>query len=144
MSHIDGTVLFGQRLLRAVLSEVEHPDVAATAICAHEFGHIVQFKRDLLPILSAGQRTVKRTELHADFLAGFFAGRRKLQKRNYPAAVFAQKQYSSGDPHVDNPDHHGRPEERAAAIVRGFETAYVDRRPLADAVQIGLRYVGAA
>src|SRR5258708_4381311 len=31
--------------------------------------------------------------------------------------------------------------ERAAAIVRGFEVAYRERRNLSDAVQIGVNYV---
>jgi predicted metalloprotease len=40
----------------------DHPDVAVTAICAHEYGHILQFKRGLIPRLQAGQTTVKRAE----------------------------------------------------------------------------------
>jgi hypothetical protein len=38
-------------------------------------------------------------------------------------------------PHVDHS------EKRAAAIVRGFEVAYRERRNLSDAVQIGVNYV---
>jgi hypothetical protein len=33
------------------------------------------------------------------------------------------------------------PDERAAAIVRGFEVAYRERRNLSDAIQIGVNYV---
>ena len=35
--------------------------------------------------LLAGARTIKRAELHADFLAGYYAGTRKLQKPGYPS-----------------------------------------------------------
>jgi hypothetical protein len=143
LSNADGTVLFGLRLLREMLTEPEHPDVAVTAICAHEFGHIVQYKLRLVPGLLAGQDTVKRVELHADFLAGFYAGVRKIGKPDYPAAVFATTKYSKGDNFINNPNHHGRPEERASAIVRGFETAYRERRSLNDAIQIGIKYVSA-
>jgi predicted metalloprotease len=100
----------------------------------------VQYKRGLSR-LDAGQRTVKRSELHADFLAGYYAGARKLQKPDYPAAVFATTQYSIGDDDVNDRDHHGTPDERAGAIVRGFETGYRERRNLGDAIQIGVNYV---
>jgi hypothetical protein len=144
LSRSDGTVLFGRRLLDRCLKSKEHPDVVISAVCAHEFGHIAQYKYGLSKRLSAGQTTVKRNELHADFLAGYFAGVRKLDRPNFPAAVYATTQYSFGDYRTDNARHHGRPEERASAIVKGFETAFRDRASPAEALLIGLRYVGAA
>ena len=141
MANADGTVLFGQRFLKKLLAWPEHPDVAVTAVCAHEFGHILQFKLNLRPIILAGQRTMKRLELHADYLAGYYAGFLKLKKPTYPAAVFATQKYSSGGWNVNSPTHHGTPDERAAAIVRGFEVAYRERRNLSDAVRIGVNYV---
>jgi hypothetical protein len=143
MARADGTVLFGQRYLKRALALPEHPDVAVTAICAHEFGHILQYKLNLRDKILAGQPTVKRMELHADYLAGYYAGALKLKRPKYPAAVFATQQYSAGDLHVNHPSHHGRPDERAAAIVRGFEVAHRERRNLSDAVQIGVKYVQA-
>jgi hypothetical protein len=143
MVRADGTVLFGQLYLRKLLALPEHPDVAVTAVCAHEFGHIFQYKLRLEKVLLANQRTTKRLELHADYLAGFYAGTLKLIKPAYPAAVFATQKYSSGDWNVNSPTHHGTPDERAAAIVRGFEVAYRERRNLSDAVQVGINYVSA-
>jgi predicted metalloprotease len=139
MGKPDGTVLFGQQYLKKKLAWPEHPDVAVTATCAHEFGHILQFKLGLEPILRAGQATVKRQELHADYLAGYYAGTLKLNNPDYPAAVFADTR--GGDLDDNKRDHHGTSEERAAAIVRGFEVAYRERRNLSDAVQIGVNYV---
>ena len=110
-------------------------------VVAHEFGHIVQYKNGLSKRLQAGQPTVKRVELHADFLAGYFAGARKLAKPDFPAAVYATTQYGFGDYRSDSVRHHGRPEERAAAIVRGFEVAFRDRGSPAEALAIGMRYV---
>jgi hypothetical protein len=141
MAKADGAVLFGRRYLRTALGQPEHPDVAVTAICAHEFGHILQYKLRLQLVILAGQQSVKRLELHADYLAGYYAGRRKLAKLDYPAAVFATQQYSAGDLQVNNPQHHGRPDERAAAIVRGFEVAYRERRDLPEALRTGIKYV---
>src|SRR5262249_7869550 len=48
----------------------------------------LQFKRGLLPPLIDGQPTIRRCELHADFFSGYFAGVRKKDKPDYPAAVF--------------------------------------------------------
>jgi hypothetical protein len=141
MARADGTVLFGQRYLKKLLAWPEHPDVAVTAVCAHEFGHILQYKLNLKPTILAGQRTSKKLELNADYLAGYYAGALKLKKWSYPAAVFATQQYSAGDLNVNSPKHHGTPDERAAAIVRGFEVAYRERRNLSDAIQIGVNYV---
>jgi hypothetical protein len=140
LARADGTVLFGAGLLKRLLTAPESPDVAITAVCAHEFAHILQYKRGLHDVIGAKQ-TVKRVELNADFLAGYFAGTRKSQKSDYPAAVFATTQHGAGDMDVGSPGHHGTPNERAAAIVRGFEVAYRERRPLAEAIQIGLNYV---
>jgi hypothetical protein len=143
LSRNDGTVLFGRRLLDRCLKAREHPDVVISAICAHEYGHIAQYKYGLTKRLAAGQTTVKRNELHADFLAGYFAGVRKLERPGFPAAVYATTQYSFGDHRTDNVKHHGRPEERASAIVRGFETSFRERRTAAEALQIGMQYVDA-
>ena len=82
MQKADGTVLFGKRLLARLLQNPESPDATVAAVCAHEFGHILQNKRGLMSGLRAGQPTVKRVELHADFLAGYFEiGRASCRER---------------------------------------------------------------
>jgi hypothetical protein len=137
----DGTVLFGKGLLRRLMRQKEHPDVVVAAVCAHEFGHIMQYKRGLVQIVGAGQPTVKRVELQADFFAGYFAGVRKLTRPQYPAAVYAVAMHSLGDHAVNSPKHHGRPDERAAAIVQGFETGFRQRRSIDEAIGISINYV---
>src|SRR4051794_34170833 len=67
--------------------------------------------------------------------------KKELQKPDYPAAVFATDAFASGDNNVNDKSHHGTPDERAAAVVRGFETAYRERRNFADAIQIGINYI---
>ena len=46
MARSDGTVLFGVRLLRKLMNDFanDNPDAAVAAVCAHEFGHIVQYQ----------------------------------------------------------------------------------------------------
>lgn len=136
----DGTVLFGQGFLRQLMRGKESPEVAVAAVCAHEFGHILQFKHNLAARVRGNDPTVKRTELQADFFAGYFAGLRKKERPSYPAAVAALAQYNVGDNHLNSPKHHGTPQERGAAVVRGFEVAYRDNKPLGEAIQISINY----
>lgn len=139
LARTDGTVLFGLEHLKRKLAFREAPDAAVAATCAHEYGHILQNKLKLRQKLLDGQPTVKRNELHADFLAGYYAGRQKLRRPDFAAAVFATTR--GGGYNTQSKDHHGTPEERAAAVVRGFETAYRQRHTLNDAIQIGVNYV---
>ena len=136
----DGTVLFGQGLLGRLRSGQDSPEVSVAAVCAHEFGHILQYKNGLIDRLNAGQTTVRRSELQADYFAGYFAGLRRRNRPSFPAAVFAQTQYNFGDNMINNPNHHGTSAERAAAIVKGFEVAYIDKKTISDAINIGMNY----
>ncbi|WP_244633373.1 metalloprotease [Methylobacterium radiotolerans] len=137
----DGSVVFGQQLLSKLLSAPEHPAAGIAAVCAHEFGHILQYKLNLTPRLIGADRRVKRLELHADYLAGYFSGRRKIDKPDFPAAVFANTQFAAGDNMLNNPQHHGTPEERGQAVVAGFKAAFNERKNLSDAISSGIQYV---
>lgn len=141
LNNSDGTVLYGLNFLRRALRARENPDVGVAAVCAHEFGHILQYKRKLEPVLLNNQPTVKRLELHADFLSGYFAGARKREKPDYPAAIYAVKAHEIGDTAFTDRNHHGTPDERADAVVQGFKAAYESHKSLDDAIQIGINYV---
>jgi len=141
LNNADGTVLFGQNLLQSVLAQRDNPDVAAAAICAHEFGHILQFKHGLEKVVGAGQKTVKRAELQADFFAGYFAGVRRREKPTFPAAVFAATQFNLGDEQVGSPGHHGTPAERGDAVSEGFNASYRLGLNIAAAIERSTNYV---
>lgn len=141
LSGDDGTVLFGQRFLKQLMAAPESPEVAVAGVCAHEFGHILQYKLRYDEVLTDGQPTAKRLELNADFYAGYFAGVRKRELPSFPAAVIAMTQYNSGDEMLKNPQHHGTREERGKAIVKGYETAYDNKKSLLDAIKIGMEFV---
>ena len=66
-----GTVLFGINLINYLLKE---PDggAAVAGMCAHECGHIYQYNNGIQKRLAA----VLLTELHADFIAGIYMGKR--------------------------------------------------------------------
>ena len=93
----DGSVVFGQVMFGKLMQSQDSPELGVAAVCSHEFGHILQFKMDLQNRLVGPDGRVKRLELHADYLAGYFAGLRKRERADFPAAIFAQTQYDFGD-----------------------------------------------
>ena len=141
MNGSDGTVVFGDGLLDQLLKRTDAPDAAIACVCAHEFGHILQYKLGLYDQLNKDAPTIKRVELQADFFAGYFAGIRKRERPSFPAAVFAMTQFTLGDESLNDPKHHGTHEERGAAVVRGFDVAFRERRPLGEAIDISTTYV---
>jgi predicted metalloprotease len=143
MARADGTIFFGLQYLKRLLARAESPDAVVAEVCGHEFAHVAQYKHRLRDVLLAGQTNSRRLELRADFLAGYFAGMRKLERRDYPAAVFAAAAHAAGDLNVGGKSHHGTPDERAAAVVRGFEAAYRERQPFQEAMRAGVTYVSA-
>jgi hypothetical protein len=141
LSNADGTVLMGLGLLRRMMHVLESPAVAVAGVCAHEFGHVLQFKHKLLSIVNAGQPTVKRGELQADYFAGYFVGLQKRDRPEYPAAVVALTQFNFGDTLYSDAGHHGTPSERGSAVVRGFEAAFHERLTLGDSIHQSTNYV---
>ena len=95
----------------------------------------------VLPSAVIGQSTVKRSELQADYFAGFYAGLRKKERPSYPAAVVAVTQGYYGDTHFNSPTHHGTEEERGNAVVRGFNAAFREGKTLAQAIEESTNYV---
>lgn len=140
LDRADGTVLFGLDLLRKLRTLPMHPDAAIATVCAHEFGHILQFKRDLFRVVDAGQRNVKRSELQADYFSGYFAGLRRIERPSFPSEVFITTMRSLGDDNFSSKTHHGTPRERARAVERGFNAAFLERRSLSDAISDSTAY----
>lgn len=141
LERANGTVLFGLNLMRRLLKSKSHPEVSIAAVCAHEFGHILQFKHKLIQVVNDGQATVKRSELQADYFAGYFAGLRRRERPSFPSEVVVKTQSAMGDHDEKSSGHHGTPLERGRAVQRGFEAAYRERKTLADAIAESTNYV---
>jgi hypothetical protein len=133
----DGTVLFGKRLLRELMQLSVHRDAAIVAVCAHEFGHVVQFKRRLRDKLAPDPDQPFRSEQHADYLAGFYGGLRKREHADFPAVVFATTQRRYG---TLTRSSHGTGEQRGQAVLEGFKAAYERRLSPDDAVMEGFNF----
>jgi hypothetical protein len=137
----DGTIVLGTKLLN-MLGRYEHQTAAIAAVCAHEFGHILQFKyvdAELKRIRDA-EDSVVRTELFADFICGYHAGIRKLRQEEYPAAIQALNQFRAGD-QIHGSEHHGTPEERARSVGEGFIVGSAGRVSPETIARLGLQYV---
>lgn len=132
-----GTVLLGMNLIKEEIQASSYGGVAVAGICAHECGHIFQFFSDYSDKLKG--ETAKLIELHADFIAGYYMGRRR-QFSSDRIAVFARSLFAKGDYSYNDPDHHGTPEQRFDALKRGYEVGLANT-PFERAVQDGVNEV---
>jgi hypothetical protein len=134
----DGTIVFGRKLIRFLFSTF--PDdvgPAITAICAHEFGHIIAYKRLLSKALMPDRSKPFRSEQFADFFAGWYAGRRHLLEPDFPAADFSKV---FGSLAGKDRGSHGTAADRMLAVGAGF-TVSQDRSLAFNAVlQQGVDY----
>ena len=108
---------------------------------AHEFAHVWMYKSGQLEGLLQGQPTVRRAELHADYLSGYYLG---LRKRDNPKASFrsaGMKRWQSGDTFVANQHHHGTPKQRLAAAEAGFRLGYINGAKPQQAFDAATGYV---
>ena len=136
-----GTVLYGATLFRQTLAAYDDGGMAVMAVMAHEFGHVAQFAYGLDRRLLQGQATVKRVELHADYLAGWYLGRRKAEQPELSVWAAGDMLAGIGDYAFFDWNHHGTPEERVAAAEAGFKLAGDGQADFDPAVERGLEFV---
>jgi hypothetical protein len=107
-------------------------------IIAHEFGHIVQYK--YRQELQVGYP--RKSEINADFWAGYFLGTRKLALPSLRFERAGDMLIRFGRRANGNPKRsHGNEQERLDAAEAGFRAAFVERRSFAQAMAAGLEYV---
>jgi hypothetical protein len=136
----DGTVAFGHHHFKKWLT-FDPSGVAVIATAAHEWAHVWMFRSGRFDALLAGQPTVKRAELHADAMAGFYLGLRKKDNPNASLWAAGDKFRQIGDYETRQRDHHGTPAERVAAAEAGFKMSYVEGRSPAQAFDAAYAYV---
>jgi hypothetical protein len=133
----NGTVLLGLPLIKQLLSKNDG-GAAVAGICAHECGHIYQYQHGLVNGLRKNG-TIVFMELHADFIGGYYIGKKKGLSEQHLRA-FSSQIYELGDYSYRNPATHGSPGQRAAAVEKGYRTAS-EGVPIAEAAEIGMAYV---
>lgn len=135
-----GTVGFGSTMLNK-LREFDASGMAIMAIVAHEFSHIAQYRRNVMGELNAGQTSVRRSELHADYLTGCYLG---WIKRNQPAVsvrLAGQFMEAIGDTNFSSEHHHGTHAERIASVEAGFALAKAEDLAFEDYFVRGKTYI---
>ena len=140
-----GTVALGRKML-AIL-KWKYGDLyrsAVTATCAHEYGHILQFKTlySLLQRLPGGKI---RIELHADFVSGYYGAHRKRIDPQYDALTQAVTQFEAGDKETGDEGYHavshGTFEQRGDAVYAGFLLGFEGKKDPKIVAEKGLDYV---
>jgi hypothetical protein len=137
----EGTVMFGLQLFNKTMSKRHDQGLSVLAICAHEFGHIVQFETQYYTELSRGQPTVKHIELHADFLAGFYLATIKRRTPTLQLQDVGKTFDHLGDTEFSNPLHHGTNDERVHAIEGGSFFGREHRATVAQAAANGAEFI---
>ncbi|WP_070217865.1 hypothetical protein OX462_15485 [Janthinobacterium sp. SUN098] len=142
-------VMFGIRMLHRMsgtLNPVEDkkipqkfPEVwegAMGGVIAHEWAHVLQFKQGLI-----FPSPVTPSELHADFLAGWYMGM-KGQRMKIAYEELKQEFFAMGDTNFNDRDHHGTPEQRRHAMSSGYELATSGMHDVQQAFDKGMRLYG--
>lgn len=115
----DKSILFGTAMARDLLAKFRS-SIPLIQVLAHEWGHQIQFAFGDSWLNAA---TVAPKELEADMFSGFYL---LLTKSNFPISEMNSSisaAFSLGDWDFNNPNHHGTPQQRGAAILAGNKVA---------------------
>jgi uncharacterized protein len=118
---VDDTIYIGLALGEALFEEAG--DFALAYIVSHEMGHSIQQELGILDYY-ASARTVKRTELQADCMAGVWGYSTYVDGYLESGDVTEARTlaYRIGDFDSFHPQHHGTPKERKDAWLLGYES----------------------
>ena len=119
---ISDRIVMGEGMIKA-LRDTGDIEVGPQMVLSHEFGHHIQFENDAYsgPINAANTR---KMELMADAYATYLDAHRRglnFQAERINAAV--EVAHLIGDCAVDDPGHHGTPQQRARAAAWGAALA---------------------
>jgi uncharacterized protein len=111
----NNTVYITQQHIRMAY---QYGDAALAYILAHEYAHAAQTIGGFRP------RNITLIELQADCLAGFYMGAMpNVTFDRQDIEQIAQTAYQVGDYEFNNRQHHGTPEQRARAVLTGFQAS---------------------
>ncbi len=136
-----GTVIFGKQLLSDELTKRSSGGLAIAGIIAHEFAHIYQYQSGLDRVLGRLQKTNKLIELHADYLAGYYLGLKRLTNSENDIKVFLDALYLRGDTHFNSPTHHGTPFERKQVMLEGYKIGLTNNTDVHQVAEMGMELV---
>lgn len=112
----DRSILFGLSMAQRLLTQFGSL-IPLWQVMAHEWGHQIQFALGDSWLNAA---TVAPKELEADMFSGFYL---LLAKNSQDLSSSVAAAFSIGDWDFNNPQHHGTPNQRGAAVVAGGRVA---------------------
>ncbi|WP_067136231.1 hypothetical protein [Microtetraspora malaysiensis] len=112
---ISDRIVVGDGILQG-MTAVGLGDVAPRAIVGHEFGHHVQFQKDLFESDLTGPEATRRTELMADAFGTYYLTHARGESLNAARLLTSEKSfYQVGDCSFTSRGHHGTPNQRLAS-----------------------------
>jgi hypothetical protein len=137
----EGTVVFGKHLLSAELTKHSWGGIAVAGIMAHEFAHIYQYQTSFYQLLTQSQQTHKLLELHADYLAGYYLGLKRLRSGEIDIKAFLDSLYLRGDMDFNSPTHHGTPMQRKQVMLDGYKIGLTNNIDIYQVAAMGMELV---
>lgn len=114
-------IVMGDGILKAY-EDLGYGDVAAQSILAHEYGHHVQFAKNV--VFLGTPESTRRTELMADAIAAYYLTHKSGATMNWKRVQqFLEVFYAIGDCGFENNGHHGTPNQRMKAATFGYDVA---------------------
>jgi hypothetical protein len=141
IANTKGTVIFGKQLLSDELAHQSWGGLAIAGFIAHEFGHIFQYQSEFYQHLTQAQSTDRLLELHADYLAGYYLGLKRLRSGEMDIKAFLDSLYLSGDTDFNSPDHHGTPTEREQVMLAGYKMGLTNNNNIQQVAETGMNLV---
>ncbi|MFF8919222.1 hypothetical protein ACF08M_39530 [Streptomyces sp. NPDC015032] len=109
---ITDRIIMGDGILQG-MNAVNLGDVAPRGILGHEFGHHVQYQKNLFESDLTGPEATRRTELMADAFGTYFLTHSRGESLNAARVLKSEKSfYQVGDCSFTSSGHHGTPNQR--------------------------------
>ncbi len=116
-------IVMGDGILEAY-NDLGFGDVAPQALLAHEYGHHVQFAKNV--VFEYSPEGTRRTELMADAFSAYYLTHKRGATMNWKRVKeFLEVFYGIGDCAFENDNHHGTPNQRMKAATFGYNLANV-------------------
>ncbi|GGN02847.1 hypothetical protein GCM10009721_32580 [Terrabacter tumescens] len=123
ISSLPDKLVFGDGILEA-LDAIGVGDVGPRAVLGHEYGHHVQYDKDLFASPLTGPEATRRTELMADAFGTYFVTHKRGLALNTKRVLEAEQSfYQVGDCSFTSAGHHGTPNQRLRASTWGASVA---------------------
>ncbi|MFE7465867.1 hypothetical protein ACFU6R_17420 [Streptomyces sp. NPDC057499] len=105
-------IIMGDGILQGMY-KVNLGDVAPRGILGHEFGHHVQYQKNLFESDLSGPEATRRTELMADAFGTYYLTHSRGESLNAARVLKSEKSfYQVGDCSFTSSGHHGTPNQR--------------------------------